>query len=185
MRVRAVAAATALAAAAWGATSAVAETPEFVEHAGTVSESAKTYSWTGTTFVGANAGYADAEVGCGDLPANYCDEVLIAVEVPPAEGFTRRKSTVTVDLSGYTLPVADFDLYLFASDAQGTKGAPIGNSGGLPGENESAVATVTTTADKPVAYVLAEVVYYVAAGSYAGKATVKPAASTNPVPPTP
>lgn len=185
MQVRAVAAATALAAAAWGAGSAVAETPEFVEHAGTVSEAERTFSWTGTTFVGANAGYADAETGCGELPADYCDEVLLAVDVPPADGFTRRRSTVTVDIGSYTLPVSDYDVYLFASDAEGTKGAPLGDSAGLPGEAESASGTVTTTLDEPVAYVLAEIVYYVAAGSYEGTAKVVPGASVVPVPVTP
>jgi len=181
MQVRAVAAATALAAAAWGASSASAQ-PDFVEFAGTVSDTQRTFTWTGTTFVGANAGYADAEAGCGELPSDYCDEVLVAVDVPPADGFSRRRSTVTVDIGSYTLPVSDYDVYLFASDAEGTKGAPLGNSAGLPGEAESASGVVTTTLDKPVAYVLAEIVYYVAAGSYEGTAKVVPGASSVPVP---
>ncbi|MCA1708909.1 MAG: glycoside hydrolase, partial [Actinobacteria bacterium] len=72
-----------------------------------------------------------------------------------------------VSLTNYSPSTAsDFDLYIYRSDASGTRGEQVASSGGVPGAEEHAVIK------KASGYYLVQVVYYaVAASQYDGSAT--------------
>ncbi len=107
----------------------------------------------------------------GDIDAS-CDYVLIAVtgftdaEIAAAQLAGKPETdqvTVTFDIDNYApVPVSDFDLQIFASDADGTKGEELGQSGNNPGDPETVTTSVKTTTDKPTGYVLVEVVHFAA-----------------------
>ena len=126
--------------------------------------------------MGVNPGYFDQTGGaapwplpaatCSRDPHTYCETILVALNAPlDPEGTatTRRESLqVTLDWEGET---SDFDLVAYASDAEGTQGESIGQSGAfnaIDGAGESVLLNITTTMDKPTEYVLLHVVYFAA-----------------------
>lgn len=124
------------------------------------------YGWTGTLQAGANTGY-DAFSGepCEDLPPDYCDQILLNVNVP-ATYWNDFGGGVVVTLDNYQ-PVAasDFDLYIYESDAAATRGKLVASSAAVPGEPEGTVIPQAT------GYYLIQVVYFaVLASQYDGEA---------------
>jgi hypothetical protein len=85
----------------------------------TVSEShtpAAPLTWTGTSHDGLNQDYNSAAgVPCGEDLENYCDDTLLNVNLP---GDRRRQLRVEIDDYNPD-PTADFDLYIYESDAGG------------------------------------------------------------------
>jgi hemolysin type calcium-binding protein len=133
----------------------------------TITSGTSPQSWDGTIATGANANY-DSQAGepCGKTPADYCDFILLHVDVPPSFWATQGGG-VQVDLSNYTpSPGSDFDLYVYASDASANRGPLAASSGNVPGEPES------TTIREASGYYLIQVVYFaVTASRYTGTVT--------------
>ena len=148
------------------------------------------YSWDGTVATGANWNYWGlvpaaapvAPVGvCTRTPQTFCDQVLIEFNNPLTQaeidaGKTFKTRTATVRISNYAPvddPATDFDLLLFASDAQGTVGDELGRDGDLTDPaNETVSTPIRTTINQPSVYVLARIVYFaVAQTGYDGTAT--------------
>nr|MDQ3935475.1 glycoside hydrolase [Actinomycetota bacterium] len=75
---------------------------------------------------GANSNYDGASGSpCGKNTENYCDDTLVKVEVP--EG---ARAQLRIDVDNFRPnPASDFDLYVYESDAVGTRGRLIDNSG--------------------------------------------------------
>lgn len=159
---------------AWGASAAPVEVDHQVAvTAGEVAE------WDGEPAVGANINYFNnfqAEpVGqvfpigqCSqDDPRTYCEYALIALSnpVPEDDADGRLRKSATIKLDGFNPvpdPVTDFDLLVYESDAEGTKGTEVGQDGSILDADftEVVTASVTTTRTEPVKYLLAEIVYY-------------------------
>lgn len=95
--------------------------------------------WDGTLGTGLNQSY-DAASGepCGDGLEDQCDTTLLRVDVP--DGFWSAQSGVLAVKLGSFLPnpASDFDLYVYASDASGTRGELVDSSADLPGMEETA-----------------------------------------------
>ncbi|MCA1705000.1 MAG: hypothetical protein LC808_17750, partial [Actinobacteria bacterium] len=125
------------------------------------------FEWQGTLASGSNTNY-DAASGepCGKNPNDYCDVTLLNVGVAP-DYWKNREGGVEVSLTNYSPSTAsDFDMYIYRSDASGTRGAQVASSGGVPGAEEHAVIKNAS------GYYLVQVVYYaVAASQYDGSAT--------------
>lgn len=133
-----------------------------------------TFSWNGAP-AGLNPLYFEGNAGCSSAPTNFCEYALLAYTNPVPEddedGRLRRNTTITVTP---TLPAADFDLQVYASDADGTMGAPLGASTAFPVENdgvETVSAAISTTTEQPTVYVLVEVIHFANVGGYEGTAT--------------
>jgi hypothetical protein len=123
-------------------------------------------SWTGDTATGTNVNY-DFSTGepCHDTDGvppfdpEYCDLTLLQVDVP-ADFWVAQTGGVEVRLDNYSPdPASDFDLQIFASDAEGTKGRLVGSSGGPPSAHERA------TFKEPSGYYLIQVVYFAVVSS--------------------
>ena len=152
-----------------------------------------TFTWEGAATPGANVNYHDnfgtgvaevdgpvrgvAPVGvCSDDATTYCETFLVSFTNPVPEADADGKLTKTANVA-LTNAKGDVDLLVYASDAEGTKGAEIGSSAG-PGPSNTTldenlgVPVVTTRptlakptqADAPTKFFLVEVVYYHAAG---------------------
>jgi hypothetical protein len=168
-------------------TTAHAETPDVTQKV----EAGTTYNWTGSTATGLNVNYHGQFDGvhpaasgtCSDDRDTYCDTILLELNNPLtdaeiAAGKTSKKKNVTITTTGYGPvpdPVTDFDLGVFASDAQGTKGDQLGSSGVWGYDDgdgtETVTASITTTVAEPSKFVLVEVVYFlVPNSSYSGSA---------------
>lgn len=171
---RAVAGAALAATAVWG-TAGASAAPAGVDFETTLSDTAKTFTWDGTTTVGVNPTHFEPTLGekCGDTPDTYCDRLLVTVDLPVPAGAKSVSGSVTVGIGEYSVPASDFDIFAYASDATGARGARLANSGNNPGDPESVTLSVTSTATKQVHHLLVEVPYFVAAGSYKGTATFK------------
>lgn len=135
-------------------------------------------NWTGTLGNGLNQNYDSASgEPCGDAVADMCDTTLLLVDVP-AGFWDDQGGGVEVALDNYVPnPGSDFDLYIYESDAAGTRGALVDQSGGFPGLPESA--------EIPEAdgYYLIQVVYFaVVASTYDAEASffLRPAPSPEP-----
>jgi hypothetical protein len=118
-------------------------------------------SWTGATATGANVAY-DPATGepCGKTLETYCDVTLVNVQA----GDFFETSGGGVEFSIADTPPNDFDLYIYRSDAAGTRGQLVGSSAG-PTDVES---TSVINAD---GYFLVQVVYFQVANSgYQGEA---------------
>ena len=129
--------------------------------------------------MGVNPGYFDQTSGaapwpfatatCTSDPHTYCETMLLALNAPldpeaVEAGVTTRRESLQIGL-GWEGDTSDFDLLAYASDAEGTQGENIGQSGAfnaIDGAGENLLVNITTTADEPVAYVLVHVVYFAA-----------------------
>lgn len=132
-----------------------------------------TFTWEGAV-AGFNPLYFEGDAGCSSDPTNYCEYALLSYTNPvpedDADGRLTRSSTITITPTG----VADFDLQMYASDADGTMGAMIGSSTDFPVGNdgvESVSAVMRTTTEQPTLYVLVEVIHFANVGGYTGTAT--------------
>lgn len=108
-------------------------------------------TWQGTTATGANVAYDfDAGEPCFDprdlssdpLQRRYCDIGLLHVDLSADPDFwaTQGGGGVQVRLSDYQPdPASDFDLQVFESDADGSRGPLVGSSGNFPGAPEQVV----------------------------------------------
>ena len=65
---------------------------------------------------------------CGQTVADFCDTAL--VNVVPGDFFATNGGGVEFSTSGATVPGTDMDLYVYASDASGARGALVGASAG-------------------------------------------------------
>ncbi|MGH2691877.1 MAG: hypothetical protein ACRDHM_05185 [Actinomycetota bacterium] len=158
-----------------------AETPDYSAKV----EAGTTYNWNGSEATGLNVNYWGMFAGvhpvapgtCSDDRDSYCDTVLLEFSNPLTQaeidaGKTSKKKNATITISNYGPvpdPGTDFDLILFTSDAQGTKGDELGQSavwGYDDGDGtESVTTSITTTLAQPSKFVLAEVVYFIVGNS--------------------
>jgi hypothetical protein len=126
-------------------------------------------TWDGDTATGTNVNY-DFSAGepCTDTDGGadpeYCDITLLHVDLSSSPDFWGPKTGgVEIRLDEYSPEASDFDLQVFASDANGTKGRLVGSSGGSAGAHER------TTIKEPDGYYLIQVVYFaVTNGTYRG-----------------
>ncbi|MGH2709986.1 MAG: hypothetical protein ACRDH9_02120 [Actinomycetota bacterium] len=166
---------------------AKAETPDFTQKV----DAGTTYTWQGNTALGLNVNYHGMFDGvhptpsgtCSDDRDSYCDTILLELSNPLTQaeidsGKTSKKKNVTITTTGYGPvpdPATDFDLKVFVSDAQGTKGDLLGESGAWGYDDgdgtETVTAQITTTLTEPSKFVLVEVVFFIVANSsYSGSA---------------
>jgi hypothetical protein len=164
-----------------------AETADFTQKV----DAGTTYTWQGTNALGLNVNYhgqfapahPTAAGTCSDDRDSYCDTILLELSNPLTQaeidaGKVSKKKNVTIQTTGYGPvpdPATDFDLEVFSSDAQGTKGDLIGESGVWGYDDgdgtETVTAQITTTLAQPSKFVLVEVVYFIVANSsYSGSA---------------
>jgi hypothetical protein len=135
----------------------------------TLTSAAAGFAWDGPEAAGSYnpAGTYDVE-NCTKEEGSYCDQTLVLIQ---------SGTPVTIDaaISDYSVPVADFDLYIYKSNAAGSatqddliseSGAP--SNAGLPnGFEESA-----TVENVEPGYYLVNVVYYETLGGASYKGTV-------------
>lgn len=125
------------------------------------SSAATTYNWTGKLGTGiAPLTQVDSRLPCGS-PGHDCDYTLMHVTEP---------GTLSVTSSTADQTTKDVDLYIYASDADGTQGDLWGSSTG-------GTAAEAVTADALAGDWFLVVANYatVVAGTYAGQATFTPA----------
>lgn len=137
-------------------------------------EPGDSFTWEGQA-AGLNPLYFEGNAGCSSDPTNFCEYALLTYHNPVPEddedGRLTRTSTILVEP---TLPGADFDLQVYASDADGTMGTMVGSSTAFPVDNdgvESVVTALRTTTEQPTAYLLVEVIHFANVGGYTGTAT--------------
>ena len=133
------------------------------DRSGTLSAGSTNFKWTGQIGVGITAFTTFHETYPCGMPAHTCDFTLLHVTTPG-------KVTITTSAPGQpTTP--DIDLWVYASDASGTKGKQKGMSAkSSPDPNEQ----FSFTADAE-GYYLAEADYaIVLGGSYTGEAKLEP-----------
>jgi BNR repeat-like domain len=122
------------------------------------------FTWQGPVAVGHNENY-DPQAGepCGQTTADFCDKAL--VNVVPGDFFATSGGGVEFSTSGATVPGTDMDLYVYASDASGTRGALVGASAGPTADERVAIQNAT-------GYYLVHVVYFDVdpASGYTGRA---------------
>lgn len=131
-----------------------------------------TFTWEGAP-VGLNPLYFEGEAGCSSDPNNYCEYALLKYTNPvpadDADGRLTRNSVITITPNA----AADFDLQVYASDADGTMGSMVGSSTAFPWDNtvESVSTVIRTTTEEPTVYLLVEVIHFANVGGYTGTAT--------------
>lgn len=166
---------------------AQAETPDVTQKV----DAGTTYTWEGSTALGLNLNYHGQFDGvhpvasgtCSDDRDSYCDTLLLEFSNPLTQaeidaGKTTKKKNATIRITNYTPvpdPATDFDLDIYTSDAQGTKGDALGESavwGYDDGDGTETVTTqIQTSLSQPSKFVLVEVVYFIVANSkYTGSA---------------
>lgn len=131
-------------------------------------------SFTSDPQVGTNVAFfldgTATEYACEGTPEAQCERTFLAIrgltEAEIAADPNARDSVgVGVTIGEYSVPVADFDLILYAADENGNILSELGRSGNNPGEAERVDSSVTATATSPVKYVVAEVVVFASPGS--------------------
>jgi hypothetical protein len=122
------------------------------------------FTWQGPVAVGHNENY-DVQSGepCGQTVADFCDAAL--VQVVPGDFFATNGGGVEFSTGGATVPGTDMDLYVYASDASGARGALVGASAGATADERVSVVNAT-------GYYLVQVVYFDVdpASGYTGRA---------------
>lgn len=113
---------------------------------------------------------------CSKNPHYYCDTLLVNFTNPMTQeqidaGLTFITDRANVHIGDYGTPAADFDMRAFQSDAEGTKGTMIGESGNNPGEDEQMTFTLRSTPELGDHWVLIEVAYWAGIGGYSGTVT--------------
>lgn len=136
----------------------------------------------------------DGTSTCSAEPHQYCETILLTIGQPVAdedpEEIDFGLGDVTIDITA-AVPGADFDLYVFESDAEANKGTQVTNSGnaaacaqvcgsGAPdpvglwynqceGTDECVDFSVTTSEFAGTRHYLVEVVYFASPAGYTGE----------------
>ena len=142
---------------------AAAGTASAADRTGTLSAGSPKFTWTGQIGVGITAFTTFHDTYPCGMPAHTCDFTLLHVTTPG-------KVTITTSAPGQpTTP--DVDLWVYNSDASGTKGKEKGQSAkSSPDPNEQFSFTAETEG-----WYLAEADYaIVVGGSYTGEAKLEP-----------
>ena len=136
------------------------------------------YYWE--PFGAGNVGPLTSHV-CNKERTTYCEQIVLELKNPvtaaeQAAGVTSKLESVTIWLDSFSTangPVNDFDLLVYESDANGTRGQLIQSDGDTFNTTKELVTfDVTTDAARPSEFVLIDVVYYqVVSGSYKGHVT--------------
>lgn len=118
---------------------------------------------------GANPLYFDqggvgGDESCSKDLDTYCEHVLVELVNPvaddgnPATDATARRN-LSVEL---TTPAADYDMFVYASDADGTIGGELGRSTAFPigDTGESVFTSITTRESAPTQHVLVRIVFF-------------------------
>ena len=140
-------------------------------------------TWNGTTATGANITHFwtedDAALPdkCGTTTTDYCDTTLIKVTNAVPVGKTKLVRTLTVTATEFSPipgPIADFDIKIYESDANGTRGlyasGPFATAQ-PPDSDETASVSVTTLPNTPTKYYLVDVIYFTTVqGTFKGTA---------------
>ena len=157
-----------------------------VDHEGVVAQGTP-FEWEGEPATGTALGnftggtVPQTALECSKTPDSYCEFVLLAFDVSLTEeeiaaGKTRKTANGEIAIGNPTLPAYDFDLKVYDSDAEGTKGAQVASVGDLdetPGEETATISGIRGTVDQPIKYYLVEVIYFtVVQGSYSGTAKI-------------
>jgi hypothetical protein len=135
------------------------------DRAGDVSDTTP-FQWDGVVADGSNTAY-DAQSGepCPATPparpvSEQCDTTLLHITSPVFGGID-----VAIDQNNTSPGSDDFDLYVYSSDAAGTRGQLVASSAGFGGSESAFV-------DAASGYYLVQVVYFsVSNDSYHGSAT--------------
>ena len=150
------------------------------------------YTWegvvaTGTAFenfIGArsvNGVVVTDGLQCSKNPDSYCEATLVGFDLTLTEqeiaaGKTKKTANAEIAIGDPTVAAYDFDLKVYESDAEGTKGAEVASVGDLdetPGEETAAISGIRGTVQAPTAYYLVEVIYFYAVqGNYKGTAKI-------------
>jgi hypothetical protein len=121
------------------------------------------FTWQGPVALGQNQDY-DPQTGepCGQTLADFCDKVLVLAEA--GDFFATSGGGVEFSTSG-AVAGSDMDLYVYASDASGTRGALVGASAGATADERVSIQNAT-------GYYLVQVVYFDVdpASGYTGRA---------------
>ena len=116
---------------------------------------------------------------CSKNPDAYCETTLVGFDLTLTEdeiaaGKTRKTVTGEIAIGTPTVPLYDYDLKIYESDAAGTKGAEVASVGDLdetPGEETATVSGIRGTIEQPIKHYLVEVIYFFSVqGSYSGVA---------------
>jgi hypothetical protein len=112
------------------------------DRTGTVTPAAP-FAWEGPAAVGHNEDYDGASgEPCGKTVADYCDESLINVD--PGDFYETSGGGVEFAIGNYDVADSDFDLYVYESDASGTRGPLVGSSAGPSGDEEHVAVPAAT-----------------------------------------
>ena len=112
-------------------------------------------SWTSRDATGNNQAF-DPQTGtpCNHAgPASECDSTLLNVNVP-ASFWDNQGGGVDISATGFTQPNADFDVYVYRSNAAGAPLQLVAASAGAAGQEERAAL------QQPSGFYLVEVVYF-------------------------
>jgi hypothetical protein len=142
-----------------------------------------TYTWDATPTTGLNVAYwgvpftgVGATSACGDEVADYCETRLFELSNPLTQadidaGRTKRTKSATITINNFGPvpdPVTDYDLLVFDSDANGTRGDELATSTAYGHEqagDESVTLSIVTTLAEPSKYVFVEIVYFAVVNS--------------------
>jgi hypothetical protein len=120
------------------------------------------FTWQGPVASGNNESY-EPTTGepCGQTPADFCDKVLVLVDA--GDFFATSGGGVDFAISG-AVAGSDMDLYVYASDASGTRGALVAASAGPTADEQVSIQNAG-------GYYLVQVVYFnVTNSGYTGRA---------------
>jgi hypothetical protein len=140
---------------------APAAAPAAPARTGTVTP-ATPFTWQGPVASGQNQAF-DPDTGepCGQTLADFCDASLVLVS--PGDFFATNGGGVEFSTSG-AAPGSDMDLYVYASDATGSRGPLVGASAGATADESVAIENAS-------GYYLVQVVYFdVTTSGYTGLA---------------
>ena len=109
------------------------------------------FTWQGPVASGQNQAYDSASgEPCGRTLADFCDASLVLVS--PGDFFAANGGGVEFSTSG-AVPGSDMDLYVYASDASGSRGPLVGASAGATADERVSIENAT-------GYYLVQVVYF-------------------------
>ncbi len=116
--------------------------PESSPGSGTILPTTTTpLTWTGTATGTGGMGATDPTVGTATGGEGFNQDTFVLTVAPGT--YTGKSVSVTIS---WTVPVDDYDLYIFARNADGTNGAAVGSSAnGAPGTSESVSFSPTST----------------------------------------
>lgn len=137
---------------------------------------AKSESFTSAAQVGTGtAFFLDGTAGtyeCQGTLDSQCERTFVAItgltdaEIAAAgQDFLTDNVNVNVGIGNYSVPVADFDLIVFAADENGKVLSELGRSGNNPGDPENVTTSVRATSATPTKYIMIEVVVFASPGS--------------------